>query len=37
VYQLFRSVEAAGLEEQGTQAAIKVMEKIANVKLTQPR
>jgi 3-hydroxyisobutyrate dehydrogenase len=35
VYQLFRSVEAAGLEELGTQAAITVMEKLANIKLTR--
>jgi len=32
VDQLFRSVEAMGLEEQGTQAAILVMEKLAEQK-----
>ena len=35
IYQLFRSVEAAGLGEQGTQAAITVMEKLANAKLLE--
>jgi 3-hydroxyisobutyrate dehydrogenase len=37
VYQLFLSVEASGLEEQGTQAAVIAMEKLANIKLTQPK
>lgn len=32
VYQLFRSVEAMGLEEKGTQAAIIVLEKLAEQK-----
>lgn len=32
VYQLFRSVEAMELEQQGTQAAILVMEKLAGAK-----
>lgn len=35
VYQLFRSIEAEGLEELGTQTAITVMEKLANIKLTR--
>lgn len=35
VYQLFRSVEAMGLEEQGTQTAVLVMEKLAEQKLTK--
>jgi len=33
VYQLFRAVEAMGLEEQGTQAAILIMEKLAELKV----
>jgi len=35
VCQLFRSVEAMGLEQQGTQAAILVMEKLAEKKAEQ--
>lgn len=35
VYQLFRAVEAMGLEEKGTQASILVMEKLAEQKLTK--
>lgn len=34
VQQLFRGVEADGLEEEGTQASILVMEKLAGHKLT---
>jgi len=33
VYQLFRAVEAMGLEEQGTQTAILIMEKLAELKV----
>lgn len=36
VQQMFRGVEAAGLEEQGTQASILIMEKLAEHKLSQP-
>ncbi len=35
VQQMFRGVEAAGLEEQGTQASILIMEKLAGHKLSQ--
>lgn len=37
VHQLFRAVEAAGLGEKGTQAAIVAMEQVANHKVTAPR
>jgi 3-hydroxyisobutyrate dehydrogenase len=36
VHQLFRAVEAAGLGEKGTQAAIVAMEQVANYKVTAP-
>lgn len=35
VYQLFRAVEAAGLEEKGTQASILTMEKLAGQKISK--
>jgi 3-hydroxyisobutyrate dehydrogenase len=36
VHQLFRAVEAAGLGEKGTQAAIVAMEQLANHKVAAP-
>jgi 3-hydroxyisobutyrate dehydrogenase len=35
VQQMFRTVEAEGLSEKGTQALIKAMEKIAGYKITK--
>jgi 3-hydroxyisobutyrate dehydrogenase len=35
VYQLFGSVAAMGLQENGTQTSILVMEKLAEQKLTE--
>jgi len=37
VYQLFRAVAAMGLEENGTQTSILLMEKLADRKLTAPQ
>lgn len=37
VYQLFTSISAMGLQENGTQASILVMEKLAEHKLTVPQ
>jgi 3-hydroxyisobutyrate dehydrogenase len=37
VYQLFRSISAMGLQENGTQTAILVVEKLAGHKLSVPQ